>query len=174
MTSACIVSAVEEILHQGRVLLAELEQPTYATPVGRPFNASIGGHYRHVLDHFVCLLTGLTTGNVDYDARSRSKIVETDIEEARLLTEELLIAIREVSSSMWLRPCAVTYSIGYSDPRAPSLRSTFGRELGFAVGHAIHHYAIVRLLCAQWSVEVPVAFGIAPSTLNHHTSHLAS
>jgi hypothetical protein len=174
MNSSRIVSAVEEVLHQGKALLAELEPHTYATPIARPYNASIGGHYRHVLDHFVCLLAGLAAGNVDYDARSRSKVIETDIDEARLLTDELLAAIREVPSSMWLRPCAVTYSVGYSDPLPQSLGSTFARELGFSVGHAIHHYAIIRLLCAQWSVEVPGAFGVAPSTLNHQASHLAS
>jgi hypothetical protein len=174
MIQVRIISAVEEVLHQGNVLLAELEPHAYAAPLGQPYNASIGGHYRHVLDHFVCLLSGLATGKVDYDARSRSKVVETDIDEARLLTDELLSALRGLPAGIWARPCMVTYSVGYSDPLPESLRSTFGRELGFAVGHAIHHYAIIRLLCAQWSVEVPVAFGVAPSTLNHQASHLAS
>lgn len=174
MTCARILSALEEVLHQGKVLLAELEPHAYATPLGPPYNASIGGHYRHVLDHFVCILAGVAAGNIDYDARSRSKVVETSLTDARLVTAELLAAIRDLPATTWARPCTVTYSVGYSDPLPESLRSTFGRELGFAVGHAIHHYAIIRLLCVQWSVEVPVAFGIAPSTLNHQASHLAS
>jgi len=41
------------------------------------------------------------------------------------------------------------------------------REAMFCVGHAIHHYAILKLLCAEAHVELPYEFGVAPSTLKH-------
>jgi hypothetical protein len=47
------------------------------------------------------------------------------------------------------------------------VRSNLAREVMFCVGHAIHHYAILRLLCAGVGVKLPYEFGIAPSTLKH-------
>jgi hypothetical protein len=37
----------------------------------------------------------------------------------------------------------------------------------FCVGHAIHHYAILKLLCASVGVKLPYEFGTAPSTQKH-------
>jgi hypothetical protein len=48
--------------------------------------------------------------------------------------------------------------------------SNIGRELAYCIGHAIHHYAIVRLICNEVGVEVPKDFGYAPSTLKHQSS----
>ena len=50
---------------------------------------------------------------------------------------------------------------------AVSLASTFGRELMYAVAHAIHHYALIAVMCGLLGVRVPFGFGIAPSTLQH-------
>jgi hypothetical protein len=48
-----------------------------------------------------------------------------------------------------------------------SVTSNVAREVMFCVGHAIHHYAILKLLCAGAGVELPYEFGVAPSTLRH-------
>jgi hypothetical protein len=45
--------------------------------------------------------------------------------------------------------------------------SNLAREVMFCVGHAIHHYAILRILCAGVGVKLPHEFGVAPSTLKH-------
>jgi len=70
-------------------------------------------------------------------------------------------------------PCDVVYSVSYSDSEPEVIASTVGREVAFSVGHAIHHFAIVRLLCAQLAVAVPSEFGIAPSTLKHRAAQAA-
>jgi len=47
------------------------------------------------------------------------------------------------------------------------VRSNLAREVMFCVGHAIHHYAILKILCAGIGVKLPYEFGVAPSTLKH-------
>lgn len=167
---ASLLPAIEDVLRQGLDLLADLDDETYAERLEAPFHASIGGHYRHVLEHFVCLLSAAGNGAVDYDGRNRSRALETDLREARRVTDGLIVLFHKLPSGVWSRPCTVEYSVGYSEAEAPRLASTFAREAGFCVGHAVHHYAIIRLLCARWKVEVPAAFGIAPSTLKHQAS----
>jgi len=44
-------------------------------------------------------------------------------------------------------------------------QSTYGRELWFCCHHAIHHFALIRVICAEQNIVVPEDFGIAPSTL---------
>ena len=61
----------------------------------------------------------------------------------------------------------MTYSVGYGETEAEPVSSNLAREVMFCVGHAIHHYAILRLLCAGVGVKLPYEFGIAPSTLKH-------
>jgi len=86
---------------------------------------------------------------------------------ARLVTEGLIDELGGLSGEIFQRECAVTYSVGYGETEAEAVRSNLAREVMFCVGHAIHHYAILRLLCAGVGMQLPYEFGVAPSTLKH-------
>ena len=86
---------------------------------------------------------------------------------ARLVTEGLIDELGGLSPEILQRECVVTYSVGYDETEAEAVKSNLAREVMFCVGHAIHHYAILRLLCAGVGVKLPYEFGIAPSTLKH-------
>ena len=55
-----LIQSVIEVLIQGETLLAEIENDDYIRKLPGAFNASIGGHYRHCLDHFRTLLESAT------------------------------------------------------------------------------------------------------------------
>ena len=86
---------------------------------------------------------------------------------ARLVTDGLIDEFGGLSREILQRECAVTYSVGYGETEAEAVSSNLAREVMFCVGHAIHHYAILRLLCAGVGVKLPYEFGVAPSTLKH-------
>jgi len=172
--SARIIAAVEDVLQQGLALLSGIAPTTYSLMLGTPYEASVGQHYRHVLDHFICLATGLDSGRVDYDQRSRNRDIENDVEYARGITTMLLHQFQNLSADDLEDSCEVVSSVGYRDAEAESIGSTVGREIAYSVGHAIHHFAIVRLLCAELDVSVPSEFGIAPSTLKYRATQAAS
>ena len=169
-----VVAAAEEVLLQGQALLAEVDPELYLIKAGEPFNASIGQHYRHVLDHFTCFLAGMTSGAIDYDRRSRSRELESDIEHARTVTEKLIQILKSGPTTTWDRDCKVVYTVGYGEEAPSAIASTVERELAFCVSHSVHHYAIIRLLCAHLQVQVPSAFGIAPSTLKFRLAQAAN
>lgn len=162
-----LVSAVEEVLRQGCTLLDAINDEAYSRKEGGPQGASLGAHYRHVLDHFLCLLDGIRSGEIDYDQRRRSPELENSVEAARSATSNLIEEFRSVPAEAWQRECTVVYSVDYGDDRAQAVPSNGAREVMFCVGHAIHHYAILKLLCRGMSVALPHEFGIAPSTLKH-------
>jgi len=164
-------TAVRDVLRQGSVFLDRVGDETYARPVegpeeGRPA-ASLGAHYRHVLDHFLCLAEGLRTGQVNYDQRRRSPQLENSVACARLATENLMDELGGLSRETLQRECSVTYSVAYGEGKGEAVRSNLAREVMFCVGHAIHHYAILKLLCAGVGTKLPHEFGVAPSTLKH-------
>jgi len=169
-----LARATEDVLLQGLNLLSELNGRGFAAVAPEPYNASIGQHYRHVLDHFLCLEAGMAAGEIDYDNRERNPRLETDLNYARATTERLIEVFRRYDSELLKRPCIVRYSVGYGNTAPVSLPSVVARELAFCIGHAVHHYAIVRLLCDSVGVDVVPEFGVAPSTLKHRAEQRAS
>jgi hypothetical protein len=167
MTPRSLSNAVQHVLEQGRLFLDRAGNEAYARPLEGVFSGTLGAHYRHVLDHFLCLMDGIRTGEVNYDQRRRNPQLEISVEQARLVTESLVHEFRSLPEGIIERECIVTYSVGYRDEPSEAVRSNVAREIMFCVGHAIHHYAILKLLCAEVGVELPYEFGIAPSTLKH-------
>src|SRR5512147_1659159 len=107
--------AVRDVLGQGCTFLDRVSDEVYARQLESTFAASLGGHYRHVLDHFLCLTEGIRTGQVNYDERRRNPQLENSVECARLVTEELIEELGGLSREVLQRECIVTYSVGYGD-----------------------------------------------------------
>lgn len=165
-----LVKAAQEVLLQGLDLLFQLGDTKYSQVARAPFNASIGGHYRHVLEHFQCLIEGLPVGKVNYDARRRNPRIENEVSFASIATCDVLRALKKWSEETLERKCTTVSSVAYDSKSTALIESNVGRELAYCIGHAIHHYAIVRLICSEVGVEVPKDFGYAPSTLKHQSS----
>jgi hypothetical protein len=171
--SAALSDAVAEVLAQGLELLCSVDKDEYRRRVGAPYSASVGEHYRHVLEHFTCVLAGLAAREIDYDKRERDRLLETNLDYARNMTEFIVAGFRDLDPAFEATRCGVAYSVSYANAEAMRLESTFGREIAFAVGHAVHHFAIIRLLCSELRVDLSCAFGVAPSTLKHRQAQLA-
>ena len=170
MKTSTLMTDAREVLLQGLTLLFDLDDQRYSQVVGAPFNASIGQHYRHVLEHFQSLTRGLQSGEINYDARERNARLQSEVTFGSIATCDILRVLKRYTDETLARECNVTNSVGYGSVGPSTFQSNISRELAYCAGHAIHHYAIIRLLCHQIGVSVPVEFGIAPSTLKHMAS----
>jgi hypothetical protein len=166
MTTA-LKAAAEQVLLQGLSLLNEVSETEYGRVLPAPYSASIGKHFRHVLDHFTCLLRGVASGKIDYDARERDLRIENDHDYAFAATLELIETLRAITTTTMAQRCLVAYTVGYGERNSTLIPTTVARELAFSISHAVHHYALIRLICAAQQVELPLEFGVAPSTLNY-------
>ena len=72
-----LIDAAVESLRQGELLLSAISDEHYRCKLPVAFNASIGGHYRHCLDHFRILLDAVNSSEVNYDHRERGTAVVT-------------------------------------------------------------------------------------------------
>src|ERR1041384_171615 len=84
-----ILDAAIAILSQGEELLTALSCENYTRRVPLAFNACIGGHYRHCLDHFTSLLRGFDADEVDYDHRERDARIESQPDFALILPQRI-------------------------------------------------------------------------------------
>ncbi|KAI9207200.1 uncharacterized protein BJ171DRAFT_493873 [Polychytrium aggregatum] len=144
-------------------------------------HSTIGKHLRHVLDHFTLIYKHMPTPvgkdvpagrwTIDYDSRQREILTEQNIEAADSAIRSVKTLIRSCQMQIALTtPVVVRAQTGPDKPRS-ELLSTYGRELWFATNHAIHHAALVRVLCFEQHIPLPPTFGVAPSTLDYLAKH---
>jgi len=162
-----LISAASEILAQGVALLESITDEQFTTPVAPAFNSSLGAHYRHSLDHFTSFVAGADEGMIDYDRRARDVVLENDRFAALNKTRELRERIEGLSVDTLASSTVACSKVCYSDGVAQSVESTMGRELMYVIMHAMHHYALIRVMGNLLDVEVPAHFGFAPSTIDH-------
>jgi hypothetical protein len=162
-----LLQSVVETLHRGETLLAEISDENYTRKIPVAFNASIGGHYRHCLDHFRSLLDAAKSGDLNYDHRERGTLIETDRFAALNATRELITGWRHLNLMFFSRPLNVTCKTSYATNDSQSSPSTVGREVMYAVAHAVHHYALIGVMGGLMGLTMPAGFGVAPSTLKH-------
>src|SRR6266478_9076544 len=162
-----LIESVIETLQQGETLLTDISDETYTRRVPMAFNASIGGHYRHCLDHFRSLLDSAMDGDLNYDHRERGTLIEKDRYAALNATRELIEGYERLDPAFLLRPLAVTCKTSYATSGSQVSPSTVGREIMYSVAHAVHHYALIGVMGGIMGLPMPPGFGVAPSTLKH-------
>lgn len=151
------------VIRQGIELLAVLSADRYARRLPVAYNASIGGHLRHIIDHYESFFAALESGDLDYENLACSTEIETDARlAARILGSiaDRLLALGEDTESL---------SLAYRVETSPSRHSSSSvlRELEFLLSHTVHHYALVAVMCRLQHHEPEESFGIAPSTLRY-------
>ncbi len=155
-----------DALRQGRELLSILDNEKYTSECAHAFNATIGQHYRHCLDHFDTFLTQVSEGVVNYDLRLRKADIEENIHVALELTKEFEMAIEEMKI---LDPDKKIFlNAGTGHEELTLCESTIARELYYVTAHATHHYALIAVIGCHFGIELPKNFGIAPSTVAYH------
>jgi uncharacterized damage-inducible protein DinB len=162
-----LLPAAAQTLAQGEALLAQLSDADYTRALPLAFNATIGGHYRHCLDHFRNLLAVGTAGDLNYDHRERGTMIELDRFAALNATRELREGFAQLDSDCLARPLRVTCKTSFTPRGSETADSTVGRELMYCVAHAVHHYALIGFMANVMELELPPQFGFAPSTIQH-------
>lgn len=131
-------------------------------------DSCIGAHIRHGIDHQRAILSGLSTGVVDYEQRSRGWAGERDPLLACQTLVDLAVQWQGLGVTDLARPIQVRCRI--TAQQTPIVvPSTVAREVLFALSHDIHHAAILARRFAALGLQVPAGFGLAPSTIAFRT-----
>jgi uncharacterized damage-inducible protein DinB len=162
-----MVDSLKEVLKQGERLILSLDDEIFTTKIPLASNATIGAHYRHTLEHFRSLFEGLQQEEIDYDARRRDPLIETQREAALLETRALMEQSSCLDDCDLDESIMARFKVSYTGTDSTVAESTLGREVMFCISHAIHHYALIAIMARLLEVSLPSGFGVAPSTINY-------
>ncbi len=150
-------------LQETILLLEALPEAEYAAPSRH--GSTVGAHFRHVLDHYLCLLEGLESGLVYYEGRRRDPLVETDRATAMTMARELAWRLEALPAATLQRALRVRCLAGELADRLHGDHATSApRELHFVLLHAVHHYSIIGLELKTRGYTIDADFGLAPAT----------
>ena len=140
--------------------MLDLIDPCFYEKVYTPaFESSIGQHFRHIIEHYLCFLDQLEAATICYDLRQRNQRLEQDSEFA-------LNSILELESHLQAFDHAhFTQSYQVRDQQSHVLIETsLERELLFLQSHTVHHYAIIAAITRALGIQPKGNFGVAIAT----------
>lgn len=129
--------------------------------------STIGKHLRHARDYFMAVLDGAEASPhvFSYDTRKRNTPMERSLASAREALEEVIARLEAIVPQTGLN---TMFTLNAITPFSQTVQTTFGRELWFAALHAVHHWAMIRVITGELGYKIEDdSFGFAPSTLVH-------
>ncbi|MEM6491691.1 MAG: hypothetical protein AAF684_07325, partial [Pseudomonadota bacterium] len=157
-------TAVAAACGPGQILLRQIDGATYRS--AKSAGGSIGGHVRHLVNFFECLVKQGPTGRIDYDLRERRPEVETDPLAADQALSAIVAAFERGVLDAMPPVVEMRESLPGLDDR-PWTASSPARETAFCVSHCVHHLALVRAAAETAGWTAPEGFGVAASTLRY-------
>lgn len=155
-----------DVVLQLKTLLNSLSSEQYTKTLQVLNGSSLGQHARHVIEFYICLIKGINTGIVDYDARERDLLIENDIIHATQTLNDICCKIdSEIGENVNLQ-----LAVSYSNNEKMYVPTNMQRELIYLIEHSIHHYALLKIGVKQSfsDIELPHNFGVAYSTVYFH------
>jgi hypothetical protein len=155
---------VAPVLQQLAQTLQSLTIEEYTAKCAVLNNSTIGGHTRHVIELYQCLLNGYTSGTVNYEKRKRDFVIETNNEIAFEWLNTISKEINKVNKQLQLEGCfsAIT-------EENHSITTNYYREVIYNLEHTIHHMALIRVgINAVSNLALPKDFGVASSTIKYN------
>ncbi len=149
-------------INQINDLLGQISPHEYRQPLPEFDGSTLGQHFRHILEFFICLERGVHSGVVDYASRERNLLFEDSPGVAMASLDAFAVSLMEMQSNM-----AVALKAEFGGAERPNYQSTVGRELAFVYDHAIHHLAMIKvgLRCHYPHIQIDRDLGVSPSTI---------
>jgi hypothetical protein len=146
--------------------LEQLTESQYVHPCKTLGDSTIGQHVRHIIEMFLCLEKGYTSGTVNYENRPRDKKIETDRDFARQLLLQIHEGLGKSDKPLVLE--------GVYNDDASSLmqfQTNYYREIVYNLEHTIHHMALIRVGLGELAnIELPESYGVASATVKYKKS----
>ena len=160
-----MITSQIETLEQAKYFINQLSDSEYTAVLSPHFTGSAGAHIRHIVDHFLALKNN-EHGVVNYNARHRFCAIESSKEVAIKAINEIQHWLENLSSTLLYQRVTVLSEVSVTQTLNYETQSTYARELMFVSSHAVHHYAMLKLIASMQGVNIASNFGLAPATLS--------
>jgi hypothetical protein len=163
-----LASATFSLFEQLINIIDQLDDSEFIQPITCLSNNTIGKHVRHMVEFYLELQQGYALGEVNYDQRSRSLMLETHTPTVKSEINKIYTFLFSVHEDKLLN---LWISLSPNESQL-KISSTFYRELAYNIEHMIHHFALIKIAIETNfnQVEIPSDFGIAPATIRFQKS----
>lgn len=157
----------QAVFAQMQKQLSYIPKEAYTRPLDTLSGSSVGMHFRHILEFYICLEEQFSEGVVCYDLRRRDttleqepKAVQDFLHTLGKRIEGLLEDTGKASEKLQLR------ILGDHPEEEQFIATSLERELFYTLEHAIHHLALVRaaLIHNFPDLHIEPDLGVAPAT----------
>ncbi len=158
-------SLVKKNLSETKSLIQQLSVQQFSQPLSVLSGCSIGQHFRHLIEFYVCMFYHIESGIISYDERERDARIENDPEFAMLCIETIISNINALKEDKRLH---IRLNLSPEEEKPVVVETSLCRELAYNFEHGIHHLAVIKIGLLQFpEITVDDNFGIAPSTIRH-------
>ncbi len=159
-----ITSISIKILNQLKTQIERLQPQQYSERLAVFNGSSIGGHARHIIEFYDCLLGSIETGIVNYDARQRDMQIEQNRDYAISIIKKM-ISKYQINNDL---EKIISLEAKFGADTITNIVTSFQREEVYLIEHSIHHFALIRIGIQTNFPDVSIEkdFGVAFSTLD--------
>lgn len=165
-----------EIIQQGQdylnLLSTKENVDSYREVISPLFISSAGAHMRHIIDHYLALISGLSQGFIDYDVRHRGDKLELEPQLALEKLTQIAHWLQSLATTDLNRALVLSTEVSVYEKKTQTVPTSLARELVFVGSHAVHHYAMIAQIAMQQKIDLPANFGIAPATATYFRKEL--
>ena len=162
-----LLASTLTLFEQMETVINQCHQDSFTQPIDLLSKATIGQHFRHIIEFYQELLNGIPSGIVNYENRKRQILIESSPQYALTEIQGVINQIKalDFTSSLFLH---ARFSPNPNEESTVMLTSV-SRELMYAFDHCIHHLAIINIgLQMEFPyIEIPENLGVAPSTIRY-------
>jgi len=159
-----------KILDQLFDVVEQIGDEDFVRPSYSLAQASVGQHFRHTIEFFLCLEEGFSSGKVNYDNRAH----DCNLETSRKATMKVIESVKQfVNSNHENRDMELEVNYSVFNGEGFNVKSTYFRELIYNIEHAVHHMALIKIGLSEIvpDVSLPADFGISNSTIRYRQMH---
>lgn len=161
------IKHIAVVLNQLQNALRQINNEQYVMPLQVYSGGSIGAHGRHIVEVFSELVAGYELGTVNYENRKRDKTLEGDKDVLIEAMQQICTLLNKAD-----KPLILQAGYDYRDVQVETYQTTYNRELAYALEHAVHHLALIKigLICVNPYINLPPEFGLAAATVKHNNA----
>lgn len=151
------------ILLQLKELISQVNNDDYTKSLDVFSGSTTGMHSRHIVEFFTCILEQADSKTICYDNRKRELILERDKHALLDRIDKINSKLNEANHDFELTIVSTLCNTTLNTP------SSISREFLYAIEHAVHHMAILKIGVNLnfRNVTIPQNFGIAESTVRY-------
>lgn len=151
----------KKVLQDLKNLLIQLDSNSFCYKNKTLFGGSIGEHFRHIIEFYLCCLSQKHSESVNYDLRNRNKQLELQVNKGIETIDTLLVTLDQLEEQD--NTLLILSSVGEKEN---GVKTSFFRELIYCMDHCVHHQSLIKIaLLEQGLIHlIDPNFGVAAST----------